>query len=344
MEDKSQFYKECMGSILIVVEFYEIFIFFIFKILLNNIIEFRTFNFEVLAGEEVFETTLVEDNIKFDIDISKVYWCSRLGHERNRVVNDFFNPGDVVWDMFCGVGPLSVKAAKEKQLKVLANDLNPDCYHYLRRNICQNKVADLVIPFCMDGREFIRHLINESNSETVLNKEEEEKKEVSEKTGDKKKKKKNPTTKEEEAKLVPESEKISPLPNKSFLHFDHVYMNLPMDAIEFLDVFIGLFNQANLDIWDKECKPEGWKTGKGLPLIHVYGFTLENQDIDKAREFFVKRIGEVFNECGGFSDDQLLKFHNNRDVSRSSSMYCITFRLPYEVAYHPIHKRQKTDE
>ena len=108
---------------------------------------YRTFNFEVLAGEEVFETTLVEDNIKFDIDISKVYWCSRLGYERERVIKDFFNPGDVICDMFCGVGPLSVKAAKEKSLKVLANDLNPDCYHYLRRNICQNKVADLVIPF-----------------------------------------------------------------------------------------------------------------------------------------------------------------------------------------------------
>jgi len=87
---------------------------------------YRTFNFEVLAGEELLETTQIEDNIKFDVDISKVYWCSRLGQERIRVVKEFFNAGDVICDMFCGIGPLSIKAAKEKGLKVLANDLNPD--------------------------------------------------------------------------------------------------------------------------------------------------------------------------------------------------------------------------
>mmetsp|Transcript_43576 Transcript_43576/g.51316 ORF Transcript_43576/g.51316 Transcript_43576/m.51316 type:complete len:199 (-) Transcript_43576:24-620(-) len=196
----------------------------------------------------------------------------------------------------------------------------------------------------MDGREFIRHVITESNNPDVLSKEEEKAEEVPQEAGDKKKKKKNPTTKEEEAKLIPESEKVSPLPNRSFLHFDHVYMNLPMDAVEFLDVFIGIFNQANPEIWSKHEQPEGLKTGRGLPLIHVYGFTSEKEDLDSAKEYFVKRIGEVYQECGGFSGDKILRFHNNRDVSKKSSMYCITFRLPKEVAYHPIHKRQKVDE
>lgn len=172
----------------------------------------------------------------------------------------------------------------------------------------------------MDGREFVKHIIKESNNLSVFSKEE-EKKELTEGPTDKKKKKKNPTTKEEEAKLVPESEKISPIPNKSFLHFDHVYMNLPMDAVEFLDVFVGLFNYANPEVWDKDFVPEGTKTGRGLPLIHVYGFTLENQDTEKAKEYFVNRIAEVFKDCGAFTGDQILKFHNNRDVSKSSSMY-----------------------
>jgi tRNA (guanine37-N1)-methyltransferase len=42
--------------------------------------------------------------------------------------------------MFCGIGPLAVKAAAKKGIKVYANDLNPDCYKYIVENIKLNKV------------------------------------------------------------------------------------------------------------------------------------------------------------------------------------------------------------
>jgi tRNA (guanine37-N1)-methyltransferase len=67
------------------------------------------------------------------------------------VIKEYFKPGDVLMDMFCGIGPMAIKSAKELSVKVLANDLNPDCYHYLRQNIVLNKCADTVIPFCMDA-------------------------------------------------------------------------------------------------------------------------------------------------------------------------------------------------
>ena len=42
------------------------------------------------------------------------------------MINDFLKDGQVLCDMFCGVGPLAVKSAvKRPGLKVLANDLNP---------------------------------------------------------------------------------------------------------------------------------------------------------------------------------------------------------------------------
>ena len=44
-------------------------------------------------------------------------------------------------------------------------------------------------------------------------------------------------------------------------------MNLPMDAVEFLDCFAGAFLKADENIWMG-------KNGKfDLPMIHVYGFT-----------------------------------------------------------------------
>ena len=71
------------------------------------------------------------------------------------------------------------------------------------------------------------------------------------------------------------------------LRFDHCFMNLPVDAVEFLDVFIGLFNKADPAVWSDD-------QDYLLPLIHVYGFTYE-KDLNGALEFFTNRIGQAMN-------------------------------------------------
>jgi hypothetical protein len=77
----------------------------------------------------------------------------------------------------------------------------------------------------------------------------------------------------------PEASKIP----KNMLKFDHCYMNLPVDAVEFLDVFIGLFTHAN---------PAIWGTPVRLPMIHVYGFTFHHEDA-AAKTYFTERIGKA---------------------------------------------------
>ena len=75
----------------------------------------------------------VEDKVRFRVDVSKVYWCSKLATERNRIIKNYLRDGQVLCDMMCGLGPLSIKSAvKVKGLRVICNDLNPEGINYCR--------------------------------------------------------------------------------------------------------------------------------------------------------------------------------------------------------------------
>lgn len=96
-----------------------------------------SFTFADLSAMLMFKQS--ESNCKFTFDFSKVYWNSRLHTEHGRLV-DKFHREDVIADVFAGVGPFALPAAK-KGCAVLANDLNPESYKYLQLNIDNNKVG-----------------------------------------------------------------------------------------------------------------------------------------------------------------------------------------------------------
>lgn len=100
--------------------------------------EFRTFSYEVLAGEDNMNVEIREGDCTFRFDYSKVYWNSRLQTEHKRLV-DSFKSGEVVCDVMAGVGPFAVPAGK-KGVFVWANDLNPDSYSSMKDAITRNKV------------------------------------------------------------------------------------------------------------------------------------------------------------------------------------------------------------
>jgi tRNA (guanine37-N1)-methyltransferase len=118
--------------------------------------QFRFFKMELLAGEPNYvvehvrfprflclpmadHTKQSESDCRFTFDFSRVYWNSRLHTEHARLV-DMFQPHELIADVFAGVGPFALPAAK-KGCAVLANDLNPESYKYLALNIKGNKVS-----------------------------------------------------------------------------------------------------------------------------------------------------------------------------------------------------------
>merc|ERR1711916_426479 len=80
-----------------------------------------------------------------------------LSTEHGRLV-DSFTPDDVIADMFAGVGPFALPAARMGAI-VHANDLNPSSAQALEANAKANGVANKLTAYNMDGRDFIRSLI-----------------------------------------------------------------------------------------------------------------------------------------------------------------------------------------
>ncbi|XP_078000991.1 tRNA (guanine(37)-N(1))-methyltransferase-like [Glandiceps talaboti] len=129
--------------------------------------EFRFFQMEMMAGEEKsMVVTMKENRCTFEFDFSKVYWNPRLSTEHDRIVGEL-KEGDVVYDVFAGVGPFAIPAAK-KGCKVLANDLNPESYKWLVKNAKVNKVQDRVKCYNLDGRDFIKKVLKEETLKEKL--------------------------------------------------------------------------------------------------------------------------------------------------------------------------------
>ncbi|KAK3093536.1 hypothetical protein FSP39_016977 [Pinctada imbricata] len=121
---------------------------------------YRNFQMEIIAGEDETMTSVKENGCTFTFDYSKVYWNSKLGTEHQRIV-DRISPDDIVYDVFAGVGPFAIPAAK-KGAHVYANDLNPDSYYSLVDNSKANKIKKgSILCFNLDGRDFIKTIVKE---------------------------------------------------------------------------------------------------------------------------------------------------------------------------------------
>ncbi|KAE9409111.1 hypothetical protein BT96DRAFT_1089862 [Gymnopus androsaceus JB14] len=273
---------------------------------LDNIdTQFRFFQMEVIAGEPNLIVEHHESECRFTFDFSRVYWNSRLHTEHDRIVQ-LLQPGEVLADVFAGVGPFAIPAAK-KGCAVVANDLNPWSYKYLSQNIKDNDVSDEVRAFCEDGRIFIRDVFKKvldapfpaytgpKLSKTALRKLQKEAM-------------RNPG-----GKPSPPKESLPPRKRIS-----HIVMNLPDTAILFLDAFRGVLATQEL----QELYPT-------MPMIHCHCFTRELEQ-EQAEVDIKKRVEKKLGRP--VQDDVAIR--KVRSVAPGKEMYCISFRLPLEVAYN----------
>jgi tRNA (guanine37-N1)-methyltransferase len=210
---------------------------------------YRIFAMEVLAAvpEYCTQVRVRENGCIFHLDMSRVYWNSRLETEHRRVIesisarhgyvavaaannqasattrsiNSLANI--IVADAFAGVGPFAIPLAK-RGFSVYANDLNPEAVSYLERNISANRLAsERCQASCLDARSFL---------ETLLRKQQ--------------------------------------------LPVQYIIMNLPADALSYLDVLVGNVAATN-----------------PLPFVYCYCFGRG----DDAQDELITRVNQVLDDA-----------------------------------------------
>lgn len=115
--------------------------------------EFRTPQLRLITGKETL-TTHRENKIIYKLDVQKIMFSSGNKEERKRMAT-IAHKNETVIDMFAGIGYFSIPMAKYSRPKSIhAIEKSEYTFQFLEENIRVNKVGDIVVPHCMDNRDF----------------------------------------------------------------------------------------------------------------------------------------------------------------------------------------------
>lgn len=129
--------------------------------------EFRTRNLELLAGENKTETEYREFGCRFIVDVEKAFFSPRLSTERERIAN-LIQDGEIMINMFAGVGMFSIIAAKKKRCTVYSIDINPVASELCQKNISLNKLLGKVVSINGDATAVINEKLKDIGDRTLM--------------------------------------------------------------------------------------------------------------------------------------------------------------------------------
>ncbi|NND86447.1 MAG: class I SAM-dependent methyltransferase family protein [Nitrosopumilus sp.] len=129
--------------------------------------DFRTRNLEILAGEDNTETEYKEFGCRFVVDVENAFFSPRLSTERERIAN-LVEDGEIVTNMFAGVGMFSIMTAKKKKCTVYSIDINPIASKLCEKNIQLNKLAGNVISVNGDAAKIVSEKLIGKSDRTLM--------------------------------------------------------------------------------------------------------------------------------------------------------------------------------
>ncbi len=122
----------------------------------------------LIAGEGQTQTIHTEYGVKLAIDVTQTYFSPRLGTEHDRVAS-LVQPGEVVVDMFTGVGPFALLAAKRQPVQVFAIDVNSHAIQCLQKSLELNRLVGEVVPLVGDARKIIQNQLLGKANRVIMN-------------------------------------------------------------------------------------------------------------------------------------------------------------------------------
>jgi len=129
--------------------------------------DFRTRSLELLAGEDKTETEYKEFGCRFFVDVEKAFFSPRLSTERERIAG-IVKDGEIVINMFGGVGMFSILAAKNKKCTVYNIDINPVASKLCEKNISINKLSGKVISLNGDATQIVNEKLKEKGDRILM--------------------------------------------------------------------------------------------------------------------------------------------------------------------------------
>ena len=130
--------------------------------------DFRTRDLEILAGVDKTETEYKEFGCRFMVDVEKAFFSPRLSTERDRIA-DLVQDGEIVINMFGGVGMFSIIAAKRKKCTVYNIDINPIAAKLCEKNIQLNKkLVGRVISIHGDAAKIIEEQFRDQGDRVLM--------------------------------------------------------------------------------------------------------------------------------------------------------------------------------
>jgi len=129
--------------------------------------DFRTRQLEIIAGEDKTQTEYRENGCRFIVDVEKAFFSPRLSTERERIAG-LVKDGEVVINMFGGVGMFSLLAAKDTACTVYNIDINPVASQLCKENVQINKLKGEVISLNGNASKLIEEQLCEKADRVLM--------------------------------------------------------------------------------------------------------------------------------------------------------------------------------
>ncbi len=128
----------------------------------------RTRQYELLAGQDKTKTVHTEYGCRIAVDLAKAYFSPRLLEEHSRVARQV-RDGELIIDMFTGVGCFALQITRSHNSRVVAIDINPDAIRLLRESMGLNRLRGEITPVVADSRNYVRANFSGNADRIIMN-------------------------------------------------------------------------------------------------------------------------------------------------------------------------------